>query len=120
MRLSRFPHPSDARAPLTSQRSAYTETNARPGWLIRIEPDICHRGLSYTVHGVYSTVYSIVHCKEPLKSFEIRVGHTCSPGLGFPSVAILSHCAESDVRRHSLTHAKTNNPGKCVGIYICT
>ena len=29
-----------------------------------------------------------VHYKEPLKSFEIRVGH--SPGFGLPSVAILS------------------------------
>ena len=34
-----------------------------------------------------SAVYSTVHYKEPLKLFEIRVGH--SPGFGFPAVAIL-------------------------------
>ena len=38
-------------------------------------------------HGVYSAAYGTVHCKEPLKSFEIRVGQ--SPGFGLPSVAIL-------------------------------
>ena len=38
-------------------------------------------------NGVYSAVYGTVHYKEPLKSFEIRVGH--SPGFGLPSVAIL-------------------------------
>ena len=38
-------------------------------------------------HGVYSAAYGTVHYKEPLKSFEIRVGH--SPGFGLPSVAIL-------------------------------
>ena len=32
-------------------------------------------------------IYGTVHYKEPLKSFEIRVGH--SPGFGLPSVAIL-------------------------------
>ena len=37
--------------------------------------------------GVHSAAYGTVHCKEPLKSFEIRVGH--SPGFGLPSVAIL-------------------------------
>ena len=26
-------------------------------------------------HGVYSVAYGTVHCKEALKSFEIRVGH---------------------------------------------
>ena len=46
--------------------------------------------LSYTVlkrYGVYSATYGTVHYKEPLKSFEIIVGH--SPGFGLPSVAIL-------------------------------
>ena len=37
--------------------------------------------------GVYSAAYGTVHYKEPLKSFEIRVGH--SPSFGLPSVAIL-------------------------------
>ena len=60
---------------------------------IPVGTDICHRGCAYTVlqtvrrHGVYSAAYGIVHYKEPLKSFEIRVGH--SPGFGLPSVAIL-------------------------------
>ena len=54
---------------------------------ILVGPDICHRGYAYTVlrtvqmHGVYSATYGTVHCKEPLKSFEIRVGH--SPASGF-------------------------------------
>ena len=61
---------------------------------IPVGPDICHRGCSYTVFqtaqrpGVYSAAYSTVHYKEPLESFEIRVGH--SPGFGPNSVAILS------------------------------
>ena len=38
-------------------------------------------------HGVYSAAYGTVHYKEPLKSFERRVGH--SLGFGLPSVAIL-------------------------------
>ena len=62
---------------------------------IPVEPDICHRGCVYTVlqnvqrPGVYSAAYSrpTVHYKKPLKSFEIRVGH--SPGFGLLSVAIL-------------------------------
>ena len=60
---------------------------------IPVGPDICHRGCAYTVlqtvqrPGVYSAAYGTVHYKEPLKSFEIRVGH--SPGFGLPSVAIL-------------------------------
>ena len=65
------------------------------GYQVRIPvgTDICHRGCAYTVlktfqrHGVYSAAYGTVHYKEPLKSLEIRVGH--SPGLGLPSVAIL-------------------------------
>ena len=61
---------------------------------IPVGPDICHCGCAYTVlqtvqrPGVYSAAYGTVHYKEPLKSFEIRVGHC--PGCGLPSVAILS------------------------------
>ena len=48
------------------------------GYQVRIPvgTDIFHRGCAYTVlqtvqrHGVYCVVYSIVHYKEPLKSFE--------------------------------------------------
>ena len=53
---------------------------------------MCPRGCAYTVlqtvqrYGGYSAAYGIVHYKEPLKSFEIRVGH--SPGFGLPSIAI--------------------------------
>ena len=36
---------------------------------------------------MYSAAYSTVHYKEPLKSFEIRVGRR--PGFGLPSVSIL-------------------------------
>ena len=58
---------------------------------IPVGTDICHRGCAYTVlqivHGVYSVAYGTVHFKEPLKSFEIRIGH--SPGFGLPSVTIL-------------------------------
>ena len=65
------------------------------GYQVRIpvRTDICHLGCAYAVfitvpsHGVYSAAYGTVHCKEPLKSFEIRVGH--SPSFGLPSVAIL-------------------------------
>ena len=65
------------------------------GYQIRVPvgTDICHRGCVYTVlqtgqrHGVYSAACGTVHYKEPLKSFEIRVGH--SSGFGLPSVAIL-------------------------------
>ena len=65
------------------------------GYQVRIPvgTDICYRGCAYAVlqivqrHGVYSAAYRTVHYKEPLKSFEIRVGH--SPGFGLPSVAIL-------------------------------
>ena len=61
---------------------------------IPIEPDICHRGCAYTVlqtvqrHGVYSAAYSTVHYKEPLKSFEITVGH--SPGFFTHSALLVS------------------------------
>ena len=54
--------------------------------------DICRRGCAYTVlqtvqrHGVYSAACGTVHYKEPLKSFEITIGH--SPGFGLPFVAI--------------------------------
>ena len=59
---------------------------------IPVGSDICHRGCAYTVlknvkrREVYSAAYGTVHNKDPLKSFEIRVGH--SPGFGLPSVAI--------------------------------
>ena len=61
---------------------------------ILVGTDICHRGCAYTVlqtvqrHGVYRAAYGTVHYEEPLKSFEIRVGH--STGFGLPSVAKLS------------------------------
>ena len=60
---------------------------------IPVGPDICHRGCAYSVlqtvqrPGVCSAAYGTVHYKEPLMSFEIRVGH--SPSFGLPSVAIL-------------------------------
>ena len=60
---------------------------------VPVGTDICHCSCAYTVlqavqrHGMYSAVYGTVHYKEPLKSFEIRTGH--SPGFGLPSVAIL-------------------------------
>ena len=47
-------------------------------------PDICLRGCAYTLlqtvqsHEVYSDAYGTVHYhdyKEPLKLFEIRIGH---------------------------------------------
>ena len=65
------------------------------GYQVRISvgTDICDRGCAYTVpqtvqrHGEYSAAYGTVHYKEPLKLFEIRVGH--SPGFGLPSVVIL-------------------------------
>ena len=101
--------------------------NRRPApWLIRIDrggaknvawryqvripvgPDICHRGCAYAVlrtaqrYGVYSVVYDTVHYKKnPLKSFEIRVGH--SRGFGLHSIAILSQCAESGVNNIYIT-----------------
>ena len=65
------------------------------GYQVRVTvgTDICHRGCAYTVlqtvqrNGVYSAAYGTVHYKEPLKLFEIRVGH--SPGFGLPFVEIL-------------------------------
>ena len=59
---------------------------------IQVGPDICHRGCAYSVFQTVQTsevysAYGTEHYKEPLKSFEIRVGH--SPGFGPPSVAIL-------------------------------
>ena len=68
---------------------SFVSTGAR----IPVGTDIRHRGCAYTVLqtvqkiGVYSATYSTVHYKQPLKSFEIRVGH--SPGFGLSSVAIL-------------------------------
>ena len=48
---------------------------------------------------VHSAVYGAVNYKEPLRSFEIREGH--SPGFGFPSVVILPQCAESNVKQYT-------------------
>ena len=80
--------------------SAFLTLSYQPGLVtwgyqvrIRVGTDICHRRCAYTVlqtvqiHGVHSAAYGTAHYKEPLKSFEIRVGH--SPGFGLPSVAIL-------------------------------
>ena len=59
---------------------------------IPVGPEVCHRG-AYTVlktvqrYGVYSAAYGTVQHEEPLKAFEIRVGH--SAGFGRPSVVIL-------------------------------
>ena len=50
--------------------------------------------------GVYSAAYGNVHYKEPLKSFEIRVGHI--PGFGLPSVAILTTLCG---KQYSLIHS---------------
>ena len=50
---------------------------------------VVHKQCSMLFKGMECTV----HYKEPLKSFEIRVGH--SPGFGVPSVAILPQRAES-------------------------
>ena len=49
-----------------------------------------------------NTAHGTVHYKEPLKSFEIRVGH--SPGFGLLSVAILPQCAESAIKQYLLTN----------------
>ena len=51
---------------------------------------------------MYNTAHGTVHYKEPLKSFEIRVGH--SPGFGLLSVAILPQCAESAIKQYLLTN----------------
>ena len=49
----------------------------------------------------------VLHYKEPLRSFEIRVGH--STGFGFPSVAILPQCAESDIKQYIHIHIDTKH-----------
>ena len=67
-------------------------------------------GCAFTVHiqtvqrpGVYSAAYSTVHYYEPLKSFEIRVGH--SPSFWPPSIAILPGlCIKR--RKAIFTHSK--------------
>ena len=48
---------------------------------------------------MYSAINGIVHYKESLKSFEIRVG--LSPGFLLPSVGILPQCAERNVKQHT-------------------
>ena len=59
-------------------------------------------------HGVYNTAHGTVHYKEPLKSFEIRVGH--SPGFGLLSVAILPQCAESAIKQYLAPQASVQQP----------
>ena len=59
-------------------------------------------------HGVYSAAYDTVHDKEPLKSFEIRVGH--SPGFGLPSVAILPWSCRNDVKQYSYRKTSRGSP----------
>ena len=51
-------------------------------------------------HGVYSAAYGTVHNKEPLKSFEIRVGHIV-PASGFLLSRYCHDCAGSDVKQYS-------------------
>ena len=52
------------------------------------------RGCAYTVfqtvqrHRVYSSAYGTVHYKEPLKSFEIRVGHSLAFGLHYVAMIV--------------------------------
>ena len=84
---------------------------------IPVGPDICHRGCVYTVlqtvqkPGVYSAAYGTVLYKEPLKSFEIRVGH--SPGFGLLVMRYCHDRAESDVRQYlySYSHTKLTRGG---------
>ena len=66
----------------------------------RIGPDICHRGWAYTVLQTVQRpgVYGTVHYKEPLKSFEIGVGH--SPASGFFLSRYCHDCAESNIHIH--------------------
>ena len=65
-----------------------------------------HRGCAYTVPqivqrpGVYSAAYGTVHYKEPLKSFEIRVGQSS----GFLLSRYGHDCAESDVKQYSYSY----------------
>ena len=54
--------------------------------------------------GVYSAAYGTVHYKEPLKSFEIRVGHIF--GFGLPSVAILSRLCRKRLKA-IFTHSQS-------------
>ena len=69
-----------------------------------VGPDICHRGCAYTVlqtvqrPGMYSAAYGTVHYKKPLKSFEIRVGH--SPGFDFLLSRYCHDYAESDEKQY--------------------
>ena len=91
-----------------------------------VGPDICHRGCSYTVlqtvqrYGVYSAAYGTAHYEEPLKSFEIRVGH--NSGFRLPFVAILPLLYRK--RRKAIfnlpTHAARflNQPSKMLTRYL--
>ena len=86
---------------------------------IPVGPDICHRGCAYTVlqtvqrPGVYSAAYGTVHYREPLKSLEIRVGH--SPGFGLPSVVIMPWLCRKRRKAifiHSFTANNLQNAGE--------
>ena len=76
--------------------------------LYRLGLVTCHHGCAYTVlqtvqrHGVYSVAYGTVHYKEPLKSFEIRVGIV--PASDFLLLRYCHDCAESDVKQYSHSH----------------
>ena len=78
---------------------------------IPVGTDICHRGCVYTVRqtvqrlGVYGAAYGTVHYKEPLKSFEIRVGHS----LGFLLSRYCHDCTESDVKQYDMPHRMWQN-----------
>ena len=82
---------------------------ARPRWLLRIV--VVHTQCSKLFKGMGCTVLPIVrivHNKEPLKSFEIRVGH--SPGFGLNSVEILQWFCRK--RRQAIfTHTIPNHCG---------
>ena len=79
---------------------------------IAVGSDVCHRGCVYAVldtvqkPGVCSVVHGSVDYKEPLKSFDLRVGH--SPDFGLLSVAILPWLY-SDVKQYSPTSQLTSS-----------
>ena len=74
---------------------------------IPVGPDICHHGWAHTViqtvqrPGVYSAAYGTVHYKEPLKSFEIRVGYCSGFLLSRFCHDCAPDCAENDVKQYS-------------------
>ena len=58
----------------------------------------------------YSAAYDTVHYKEPLKSFEIRVGH--SPGFGLLSVIYYYIAMAGRKRRKTILIAQVVCPEK--------